>query len=117
MALRCAEPRSCFGPAQRPHPKQQPAAGIEAISELMTGTLRHHWPEYVMEAAELGVFMISAGVFAFLLDHPSSVIRQAVPDPVVRRMITGLLMGATAISIVHSPWGRQSGAHMNPSMT
>ena len=70
-----------------------------------------------MEAAELAVFMISAGVFAFLLDHPSSLIRQAIPDPVVRRMITGLLMGATAISIVHSPWGRQSGAHMNPSIT
>lgn len=70
-----------------------------------------------MEAAELGVFMISAGVVAFLFNHPSSVIRQNIADPIVRRMITGVLMGATAISIVHSPWGRQSGAHMNPSIT
>jgi len=27
-------------------------------------TLRHHWPEYLMEAAELGLFMVTAGVFA-----------------------------------------------------
>ena len=35
----------------------------------------------------------------------------------MRRLITGLLMGTTAICLVHSPWGRQSGAHMNPSLT
>jgi aquaporin Z len=26
-------------------------------------------------------------------------------------------MGATAIAIVYSPWGKQSGAHINPSLT
>jgi aquaporin Z len=26
-------------------------------------------------------------------------------------------MGATAVAIVYSPWGKQSGAHMNPSVT
>jgi aquaporin Z len=29
----------------------------------------------------------------------------------------GLAMGATAIALIRSPWGRQSGAHMNPSLT
>jgi aquaporin Z len=83
----------------------------------MTQTLRHHWPEYLMEAGEIALFMISAGLFVSVLDHPSSPIRQSVADPTVRRLMTGLLMGATAIALVHSPWGRQSGAHMNPSFT
>jgi len=83
----------------------------------MIQTLRRHWPEYLMEAGELAVFMVSAAVFTALIDHPGSPIRQAVDDPLLRRVITGLLMGATAICIVHSPWGRQSGGHMNPSLT
>lgn len=70
-----------------------------------------------MEAGELAVFMMSAAVFVSLLDHPSSPIRLAIDDQLARRMITGILMGCTAVALVHSPWGRQSGAHMNPSFT
>jgi aquaporin Z len=29
----------------------------------------------------------------------------------------GIAMGATAVALVRSPWGQQSGAHMNPSLT
>jgi aquaporin Z len=29
----------------------------------------------------------------------------------------GLAMGLTAASIIYSPWGKQSGAHLNPSVT
>lgn len=29
----------------------------------------------------------------------------------------GLAMGLTAIGIIYSPWGKQSGAHINPSTT
>lgn len=78
---------------------------------------RHHWPEYLMEAGELAAFMISAGLFASMLNHPASPVYQTVDDPALRRLITGVLMGATAIGLVFSPWGRQSGAHMNPSLT
>lgn len=83
----------------------------------MMKTLRHHWPEYLMEAGELAAFMVSAGLVASLLAHPASPLYQIVGSPTLRRVITGLLMGATAIGLVHSPWGRQSGAHMNPSLT
>jgi len=70
-----------------------------------------------MEASELGVFLISACVFVVLLEHPSSAVRQMIPDPTLRRVLTGIAMGLTAISIVYSPWGKQSGAHFNPSVT
>jgi aquaporin Z len=33
------------------------------------------------------------------------------------RAIFGIAMGVTAISIVYSPWGARSGAHLNPSVT
>ena len=79
--------------------------------------LARHWPEYLMEAAELAAFMIVAALSAAALDHPASPIRQAVDNPLLRRMIGGALMGLTAIALVRSPWGRQSGAHMNPSLT
>jgi aquaporin Z len=83
----------------------------------MLSALRRHWPEYLIEAAGLGVFMVSACVFATLLQHPSSPLRQALPDAFVRRALMGLAMGSTAIAIIYSPWGKQSGAHINPAVT
>jgi aquaporin Z len=70
-----------------------------------------------MEAWGLGMFMISAGVFTTLLEFPDSPAREAIPDPVPRRVLIGLAMGLTAIGIIYSPWGQRSGAHINPSVT
>jgi aquaporin Z len=80
-------------------------------------TLRKHWPEYVMEAAGLALFMISAGLFGTLLGDPESAAHQAVASPLVRRALMGLAMGLTAVGIIYSPWGKQSGAHLNPATT
>lgn len=79
--------------------------------------LADHWPEYLMEAAALGSFMVSACTFGVLLEHPGSPLHQAIPDPLLRRAFMGLAMGLTAVAIIHSPWGKQSGAHMNPALT
>ena len=83
----------------------------------MVEALKHHWPEYLMEAAGLGLFMISAALFGILLEYPGSAVHQALPHPLLRRLLMGLAMGSTAISIIYSPWGKQSGAHINPSIT
>ncbi|HXE90904.1 MAG TPA: aquaporin [Terriglobales bacterium] len=79
--------------------------------------LARHWPEYLIEAALLGLFMVSACAFTALLEHPLSPVRQAIADGVVRRVLTGLAMGVTAIGLIYSPLGKRSGAHMNPSFT
>ena len=76
-----------------------------------------HWPEYLIEAGALGCFMISACVFGTLLGAPGSPVVHAVQSPLVRRMVMGILMGLTLIAIVYSPWGRRSGAQMNPALT
>lgn len=70
-----------------------------------------------MEAAGLGLFMISACAFGALLEYPGSPLHQAIPDPFTRRLLMGVAMGLTAIGIIYSPWGQQSGAHINPSVT
>src|SRR5262245_61859766 len=76
-----------------------------------------HWPEYLMESACLGTFMISAGVFTALLEYPGSPVRHAIPNDFVRLALNGLAMGLIAIGIIYSPWGARSGAHMNPAVT
>src|SRR2546430_14206178 len=83
----------------------------------MTDALKRHWPEYLMEAACLGLFMVSAFTFGTILEHPDSPVHQAIPSSLLRRFLMGLAMGSTAIGIIYSPWGKQSGAHINPSTT
>jgi aquaporin Z len=92
-------------------------SAMTAHESTMAGALQRHWPEYLMEAAGLGIFMISAVLFTALLEYPGSPVHRAIADPALRRMLVGMAMGLTAISIVYSPWGKQSGAHLNPSVT
>src|SRR5260370_20920662 len=79
--------------------------------------LKNHWPEYLIEGACLGLFMISAFTFGTILEHPASLVHRALPNPLLRRFLMGLAMGGTAIGIIYSPWGKRSGAHINPSTT
>src|ERR1044072_1546847 len=83
----------------------------------MSDALKKHWPEYLMEAAELGLFMFSACAFTVLLFHPSSPLAQTIHHSVLRRLLMGIAMGATAIAIIFSPLGQRSGAHFKPSVT
>lgn len=83
----------------------------------MRRALSQHWPEYAIEAAGLGLFMVSAGLFAVLLYHPASPALDAIADPLGRRVLMGLAMGSTAIALIYSPWGQRSGAHFNPAVT
>jgi aquaporin Z len=77
------------------------------------------WPlvEWAAEALGLGIFMVSACAFTALLEHPASPARLALPNADLRRALIGAAMGLTAIGLVYSPWGRRSGAHLNPSVT
>lgn len=75
------------------------------------------WPEYLAEAAGLGLFMMSASFFGVMLEHPDFGARGWLEDPLARRALMGLAMGLTALAIIYSPWGRRSGAHLNPAVT
>src|SRR5258706_12262812 len=79
--------------------------------------LADNLPEYLIEALCLGLFMVSAGLFSTALEAQASWLRTAVPDGGARRALAGLAMGLTAVGLIYSPWGRRSGAHMNPAVT
>jgi aquaporin Z len=90
------------------------AASNDAMAE------RHsiaHWPEYLIEAGALAVFMLSAAAFATLLYHPLSPVGSRISSEWLRRGLMGLAMGSTAVSIIYSRPGQRSGAHMNPALT
>lgn len=83
----------------------------------MAATTERHLREYSMEAAGLGLFMVAACCFGTLLSHPASPVAEWLPSVTLRRVLMGCAMGATAAVLVYSPWGQQSGAHLNPAIT
>src|SRR5262245_51775068 len=76
-----------------------------------------HWPEYVVECTELRLYLFVTCIFATFVQHPLSPIRHLLPNDTVRRACLGISIGATLVAIVLSPWGKQSGGHLNPAMT
>jgi aquaporin Z len=83
----------------------------------MFKALRSHWPEYLMEGAELGTLMVLASIYATALFAPISPVPTWLPSPFWRGAIMGICMGMTVIALIYSLWGKRSGAHMNPSVT
>lgn len=81
----------------------------------MPEALKNHWREYLIEAWGLGTFMVSACVFGVILFYPNSPLIEL--NAIFRNALMGVAMGATAIGIICSPWGKRSGAHINPSVT
>src|SRR5262245_58232756 len=70
-----------------------------------------------MEAGEMCLYLFSLCTVATLLWHPASPVQRYLPSDVVRRMLMGSAVGATILALVVSPWGKQSGAHVNPAIT
>ena len=90
----------------------------ELNHELNVVTSLHlHWPEYAMEFAEMGLYLFLTCIFATLFQHPDSPIRHLVANDTVRRACFGTSVGATIVAIILTPWGKQSGGHLNPAMT
>lgn len=81
----------------------------------MLHSLKQHWREYLIEACGLGAFMVSACAFSVLLFNPA--VAPTIENDYLRRGLMGSAMGATAILIICSPWGKRSGAHINPAVT
>lgn len=79
--------------------------------------LKDHWPEYALEALGLALFMLSAAAFAIVIEHPDSPLRATVTGALPRRLLMGIAMGLTAATLIYSPVGARSGAHLNPATT
>ncbi|MCB2406578.1 MIP/aquaporin family protein [Hymenobacter lucidus] len=79
---------------------------------------RRHWPHYAAEAAGIGFFMVCGTLLTILFEHPASPVYQALAGPdLLRRAGIGLGMGLVIVVLVYNPWGKRSGAHINPAVT
>ena len=76
-------------------------------------------PWTVYSAEFLGTaLLIGIGVSFVILDFGhGSPVPALIPDPDLRRAITGFLFGCTGALIAVSSLGRESGAHINPVVT
>ena len=90
-----------------------PASTFDGLREAF----RQHWTRYLMEGAELGIFMIVALYLTIAFEHPGSPLRRAIESAWLRRLLLGLGIGLTVVVLIHCPWGRQSGAQFNPAVT
>src|SRR5258706_2055219 len=61
--------------------------------------------------------MISACFFSSLLWGNDTSFHFAIQNVMLRNIITGVLMGATALFIFYSPFTAPSGSHINPAVT
>jgi aquaporin Z len=53
-----------------------------------------------VEAAGLGLFMLSACAFTVLFYHPRSAAARGLEPPILRRCLMGLAMGLTAVAMI-----------------
>jgi aquaporin Z len=91
-------------------------AALESTSALSRAPSRN-LTVYALDGALLGIFMVSACTSVTLLEHPASPLRALMPSDFLRRALVGLAMGLTALALIYSPWGKRSGAFMNPALT
>lgn len=98
--------------------------GVQHFQKISPGSRWHglhkarlHWPEYLMEAGEVAIYLFFTCVFATVLQHPASPISHLIVPPIARRGLMGLAIGATVTAIILTPWGKQSGGHLNPALT
>lgn len=89
-----------------------------SLPARLLAALRRHWRHYAAEAAGIAFFVVCAGLLTVLIEHPASPVAHLMPaTPLLRRALLGVGMVLVIVSIVYSPWGKRSGAHINPAVT
>lgn len=79
--------------------------------------MKHLWSLYLSEFAGTAL-LVTVGLSAVILNFGAgSPMLGLIPNPGLRRAITGFLFGSTGALIAVSPVGRTSGAHINPAVT
>jgi aquaporin Z len=83
----------------------------------MKAAFKKNWKHYLQEAMGLAIFMISACFFSAMLFSEKSSWYHTIHSGMIRNILMGVAMGATALFIFYSPWTAPSGAQINPAVT
>ena len=70
-----------------------------------------------MEATEIGALMLSTCIWGTLVYSNESPFKSLALSAVSKSTVMGIAIAVTTFMIIRSPFGRRSGAHMNPSVT
>lgn len=97
--------------------RQLPARNLTVSRQTPTDALLAGWHIYARDGALLAMFMLSACASVIVIEHPRSPVSSLVESDFLRRAMVGLAMGLTAVGLIYSPWGKRTGALMNPAMT
>src|SRR5215831_16876460 len=66
----------------------------------LTGTARQHWPEYLMEAAGMMIFVITTCSLGALLFYPTSPVAQMIHQDGLRRLAFGTAIAFPVIAFI-----------------
>jgi aquaporin Z len=94
--------------------QEHPKRGIDMTLRL---SLSDHWPEYLIEGWALGCFMIAVALLVTIFDSPNSPVYEGIPSARLRIALLAGAIGMSLTLVIQSPWGKRSGAHMNPAIT
>jgi aquaporin Z len=83
----------------------------------MKASFKKNWIHYLQEASGLAIFMISACFFSALLWGNDASFHVTIQNLMLRNIVMGILMCATAWFIFYSPFTAPSGSHINPAVT
>lgn len=83
----------------------------------MKASFKKNRIHYLQEALGLAIFMISACFFSALLWGNDALFHIEIKNEMLRNIVTGLLMGTTALFIFYSRFTAPSGSHINPAVT
>jgi aquaporin Z len=87
------------------------------MDKSIRSAICEHWPEYLIEFSLLGVFMLSVGFLATVFESPRSLLYLHIPSPGLRIILLAASVSIALSLLIQSPWGKRSGAHMNPAIT
>ena len=79
--------------------------------------MRTPWLAYLSEFVGTALLIVVGVSFVILDFGAGSPVAAFLPDPGIRRLITGFLFGSTGALIAYSLVGKISGAHINPVVT
>ena len=84
---------------------------------MAENSVKFPYPVLLAEATGTGLLLLAGLSFVILDFGTGSPVIKWLPDPGLRRLITGFLFGTTGGLIAISPLGKLSGAHLNPVVT
>lgn len=106
--------------------KSSPPVNGRSLAYLITAlppsaslgdALKAHWREYLMEAADLCVLMVCICLSGALIYSVESPLQRLSISSAEKALLMGVAVATASFLIICSPFGRRTGAHLNPSLT